>query len=122
MSETSMPPTLVQATPEAGGHFGLQIVLVSELPTRVKELPSSKHQRVSVAGFSFRMTLPFWVTLKTMLGSSQHHHHHGNSDRILGLANLLLMSAVRCVSGAKLCAWASPNPWPRIRLRESGRI
>src|SRR6516165_3826648 len=110
-------PTRIQRKPSSGGGGGVQVVTTGPPATRTTDWPSSKHQRVSVAGFSLSTVLPAWVTVKQMLGSSQHHHHQGKARWIAGFASLRLIRSVRVLSGAKRsCALrAVGNASPRIR-------
>src|SRR5215472_5875241 len=112
-----MFPTRVQAKPVSGGVSPGQAVTALELATRVTVLPSSKHHRVSVAGFSSTIVVGPWVTLNTTLGSSQHHHHQGKISRNAGLESLRWMSAVLAGSGAnwKSALRAAANPCPRTK-------
>src|SRR5712691_7616088 len=123
MWSTVILPTRVQAKPLSGGVSPGHAVIAPSLATRVTLLPSSRHQRVSVAGFSSTIVLGPCLTLNTTLGSSQHHHHQGKMARNLAFDNLRWMSAVRFSSGAKRksALRAAAKPRPRTRSLPNGR-
>src|SRR5438477_8169407 len=95
-----MSPTRVHAKPDSGSGSPLQCATVWLLPTSTTVLPFSKHQRVSVAGFSSRMVFAPCFTVNVIFGSSQHHHHQGKIARSAGLVSLRLISSVRAADGA----------------------